>query len=77
MLDEILGSVIGEFILIPIGKVIGFILKSIGASILYLLRFGTRPYQQFLKEDVYGLIPHTIGFVFLFASYILFMIYRN
>jgi len=73
MLDEI----VGEFILIPIGKVIGFILKSIGASILYLLRFGTRPYKQFLNVDVYGIIPHTIGFIFLIALFFLFMIYRN
>lgn len=77
MFDDILGGIVGEFILIPFGKVTGFILKSIGASILFLLRFGTRPYKQFLNEDIYGFVPHIIGFVFLIAFLFLFMIYKN
>lgn len=77
MLDEILSTAFGEVIMRPVGKIIGFILSRIGASILWLLRFGTRPYKKYLNEYKYGFIPHVIGFSFLFGIFLLIMFYVN
>lgn len=77
MLDEILSTAFGEIIMRPIGKIIDFILSRIGAAILWLLRFGSRPYKQFLNQDDYGLVPHAIGFVFVFVVFVLIMFCIN
>lgn len=77
MLDEILSTAFGEVIMRPVGKIIGFILSRIGAVIMWLLRFGTRPYKKYLNENDYGLVPHAIGFTFLFGVFILILFYIN
>ena len=77
MLDEILSTAFGELILRPVGKIIGITFSRIGAAIMWLLRFGTRPYKKYLNEDEYGLVPYTIGFAFLFGIFFLIMLYVN